>query len=229
MNEKETSRLEAFSDGVFAVAITLLVLNISLPVLDSHNILLGDRDFWRALGDRWPTFVAYIISFLTIGVMWLNHHRLFVHIKRIDTVLLFINLLLLLIIVFIPFPTSLLANYIISPSSDHAAAVFYSGTCLLMACCFNVLWNYASYHNRLLGKNVDEAAVKAINRQYIFGPLLYLIIFGVAWLNTILCVALVFILALFFALPSHAVNSLVTKGIIVNADTEEEEPEELEL
>ena len=221
MNEKETSRLEAFSDGVFAVAITLLVLNISLPILDLNH-LPADQVLWGELGSKWPTFVAYIISFLTIGVMWLNHHRLFVHIKRIDTVLLFINLLLLLIIVFIPFPTSLLANYIISAPSDHAAAVFYSGTCLLMACCFNVLWNYASYHNQLLGKNVDEAAVKAISRQYIFGPLLYLIIFGVAWLNTILCIALAFILALFFALPSRAVSSLSTKGIIANADAEEE-------
>ncbi len=228
MDEKETSRLEAFSDGVFAVAITLLILNISLPELSLNN-LFSDRELWGMLAGKWPMFVAYAMSFLTIGIMWLNHHRLFVHIKRIDTALLFINLLLLLIIVFIPFPTSLLADYIVS-TSDHAAAVLYGGTCLLMACCFNVLWRYASYHNRLLGKNVDAVAVKAISRQYLFGPLFYLFVFGVAWLNTILCVALVFALALFFALPSRTLNALSVKKMPPDAtDAGNEQIEEQEL
>ncbi len=163
MDEKETSRLEAFSDGVFAVAITLLVLNIKVPGLDlPPGQWLEEGKLWIAVRDEWPTLVAYIISFLTIGIMWLNHHRLFVHIKRIDTTLLFINLLLLMTIVFIPVPTALLAEYIVLPG-QHAAAIIYSGTCLLMACCFNGLWRYASYHHRLLGKNVDAEAVEAIS------------------------------------------------------------------
>ena len=228
MGEKETSRLEAFSDGVFAVAITLLILNIGLPEALLRN-LPGDKDLWQALGSEWPAFAAYTVSFLNIGIMWLNHHRLFVHIKRVNTALIFINLMLLITIVFLPFPTSLLADYILSPN-DHAAAVFYSGICLLMACCFDGLWLYASYHNRLLGKNGDTTAIKAISRQYLLGPLFYLLVFGVAWINTILCVVLTFALALFFALPSRAASSLVAMKIpanIVNRENEQIEEQEL--
>ena len=204
MEEKETGRLEAFSDGVFAVAITLLVLNIKIPgadVFPPH--LFRDSDLWTQLGNEWPMLAAYATSFATIGVMWLNHHKLFTHIKRTNTVLMLINLSLLLIIVFIPVPTALLAAYLVRPDL-HAAAILYSGTSLMMATCFNLLWRYASYHHRLLGKNVDVHSVEAISRQYLFGPVLYLIIFGVAWINTLACIILSFILAIFFALPGRA-------------------------
>ncbi len=224
MNEKETSRLEAFSDGVFAVAITLLILNLKLPAG-----LLSDGDLWRALRDEWPAFLAYVISFLTIGVMWLNHHRLFIHIRRIDTALLFINLFLLLIIVFIPFPTALLAEYISLPT-QHAAALFYTGTCLLMACGFNGLWFYASYNHRLLAPNVDGEQVREISIQYLFGPLMYLIIFISAWFSMTASLILIFVLMLFFAVPSRVVSRLFFRRTIslvqpASADQELEESE----
>jgi hypothetical protein len=96
MDEKETGRLQAFSDGVFAVAITLLVLNIKIPGLDlPPSQLPDDPSLWQALRDEWPMLAAYAISFATIGIMWLNHHRLFVHIQYTNTVLLLLNLLLL--------------------------------------------------------------------------------------------------------------------------------------
>ena len=215
MDEKNTNRLEAFSDGVFAVAITLLVLNIKFSGLDSRGNLLDDQHLWNILHDQWPSLVAYVTSFATIGIMWLNHHRLFTHIKRSDTGLLLLNLLLLLIIVFIPVPTALLAEYIVLPN-DHVAAIIYSGTNVLLAICFNLLWRYASYHNRLLGKNVDTRAVAAINRQYMFGPLLYLVACGLAWFNTPASLALNFMLALFFALPGRALRQLSSS----NASTE---------
>ena len=102
MEEKETARLEAFSDGVFAVAITLLVLNIKIPGLDlSPSHLPTDAQLWPILLNEWPMLAAYATSFATIGVMWLNHHRLYTHIKRTNTVLMLLNLLLLLVIVFI--------------------------------------------------------------------------------------------------------------------------------
>ncbi len=209
-DDKETGRLEAFSDGVFAVAITLLVLNIKIPTADSPDKLLDDPYLWPMLLGQWPTLVAYATSFATIGIMWLNHHRLFVHIKRINTVLVLLNLLLLLIIVFIPVPTGLLAEYFRRPS-QHAAAVIYSGTCLLMACCFNLLWRYASYHNRLLGRNADSQAVAAISRQYLFGPLLYLFSFGLAWVNTPASIFVNFALALFIALPARPPRQLAQR------------------
>ncbi|HCI81104.1 MAG TPA: DUF1211 domain-containing protein, partial [Ktedonobacter sp.] len=127
MEEKETGRLEAFSDGVFAVAITLLVLNIKLPGFDTVTPqVYSDTLLWGQLGNEWPMLAAYATSFATIGVMWLNHHKLFTHIKHTNTVLMLINLSLLLIIVFIPVPTALLAPYLLHPDF-HAAAILYSG------------------------------------------------------------------------------------------------------
>ena len=208
MEEKETGRLEAFSDGVFAVAITLLVLNIKIPGIDlPASQLPNDMELWSILRNEWPMLAAYTTSFATIGVMWLNHHRLFTYIKRTDTGLMLLNLLLLLIIVFIPVPTALVAEYLVHPD-QHAAALLYSGTSVIMAISFNLLWRYASYHNRLLGKNVDPGVVKAINRQYWLGPLPYLVAFILAFFSTPASLTLCFLLALFFALPPRLPRSL---------------------
>lgn len=210
MEEKETGRVEAFSDGIFAVAITLLVLNIKIPGLDNPGKLLSDRDLWGTLGGEWPMLAAYVTSFATTGIMWLNHHRLFTLIKRTDTPLLLLNLLLLLFIVFIPVPTALLAEYLTRPDL-HTAAILYSGTFFIAACCFNVLWLYASYHNRLLSRNTDPHAVADISKQYLFGPLCYFIMLGLTWISVPACIILGFLLALFFAFSGHALHSLLRK------------------
>ncbi len=207
MDEKDTNRLEAFSDGVFAVAITLLVLTIKIPTADSPDKFLDDPGMWTVLLGQLPTLLAFVTSFFTIGIMWLNHHRLFKHIKRTDTGLLLLNLLLLFIIVFIPVPTALLADQVFRPN-QHLAAYIYSGTNVILAICFNLLWRYASYHNRLLDKDADQSAVTAIRRQYAFGPLLYLIALGLAWVYTPASIIFILILALFFALPGPPLRTL---------------------
>ncbi len=205
MDEKETGRLEAFSDGVFAVAITLLVLSFQPPTTPDK---LRDSALLDFLYMQWPMLFAFVTSFATIGIMWINHHRLFKHIKRTDTGLMLLNLLLLLLIVFVPYPTALLAQqYAIHPD-QHLAAVVYSGTYVIMAVCFNFLWRYASYHNRLLGKDVDRRAVMAISRQYLFGPVFYLITFGLAFINVPACIILNFLFALFFAVPGRPPRQL---------------------
>lgn len=198
MDEKESSRLEAFSDGVIAVAITLLVLTIKIPGADGS--LPDDDHLWQALRDEWPTLLAFATSFVTVGIIWINHHRLFHYIKRTDTGLLLLNLLLLFVIVFIPVPTALLAEYL-GDLKQHAAAQLYSGTLLALACCFNLVWRYAAYRGRLLDKDADMRAVAAISRQYVFGPLLYIIAFALAWVNSPASIALNLLFALFFALP----------------------------
>jgi uncharacterized membrane protein len=208
MEEKETGRLEAFSDGVFAVAITLLVLNIKIPGIDvPASQLPNDAQLWSILLKEWPMLAAYITSFATIGVMWLNHHRLYTHIKRTNTILMLLNLLLLLIIVFIPVSTALVAEYLVRPD-QHAAALLYSGTNVILAVCFNLLWRYASYNNRLLAKNADIRAVRAINKQYWFGPIVYLLAFILALFSTPASLTLNFLLALFFAIPLRLPRSL---------------------
>lgn len=216
MEEKETGRLEAFSDGVIAVAITLLVLNIKIPASDS----LGKQDLWSVLAGEWPSLIAYLTSFATIGIMWLNHHRLFTHIKHADTVLLLLNLLLLLVIVFIPVPTALLAEYFVK-ADQRTAAIVYSGTFFILACCFNLLWRYASYNNRLLGKNADTRAVKAISGQFLFGPLLYFVSFILAWVNTPANIILNFALALFFAVPARLPRQLLVSDASTDLDVRE--------
>jgi uncharacterized membrane protein len=208
MEEKETGRLEAFSDGVFAVAITLLVLNIKIPGIDvPASQLPNDTQLWSTLLNEWPMLAAYTTSFATIGVMWINHHRLYTHIKRTNTMLMLLNLLLLLIIVFVPVPTALVAEYLVHPD-QHAAALLYSGTMIILAICFNLLWRYASYHNRLLAKNADERAVNAITKQYWLGPVVYLLAFILALFSTPASLTLNFLLALFFAIPPRLPRSL---------------------
>jgi uncharacterized membrane protein len=204
VDDKETGRVEAFSDGVFAVAITLLVLNIhGLP---DPTKPLPDADLLTFLGKQWPTYLAFVTSFATIGVMWMNHHRLFTHITRVDTNLFALNLLLLIVIVFIPFPTALLTSYITYPEY-HYAALLYSATDILLAISFNLLWRYASYKNRLLDKNVDQAAVEAITNQYRYGPLFYIAAFILALIYVPASVVLALLLAIFFTLPGRRAHS----------------------
>ena len=133
--------------------------------------------------------------------MWINHHRLFNHIKRTDTALLLLNLMLLLTIVFVPYPTALLAQQYAAHPGQRYAAFLFNGTYFFMALWFNLLWRYASYRNRLLSKNADQHAVAAISRQYLFGPISYIITLGLTWINVPASLILNLILALFFALP----------------------------
>ncbi len=125
-----TNRLEAFSDGVIAVAITLLVLNIQPPHLKAGQSLAS------GLANQWPAYAAYVTSFLTIGIIWMNHHVMISRLREADHTILFFNLLLLMSIGFLPFATSLMAAYLKQSSGQHLAAGIYSGAFLFMALCF---------------------------------------------------------------------------------------------
>ena len=201
IEERNTGRLEAFSDGVFAIAVTLLVLDIKVPPLSTTE---GHHSLASALLDEWPVFAAYVISFLTILIMWINHHNLFKHIKRTDHLFLLLNGLLLMVVGFIPFPTALLAEYIREPNSNdpNVAAMIYGSTNVLLAVSFNLMWRYAIYNNRLLDRNADQEAVAAISRQYRYGPLVYLLTVLIAFSSVWVSLALIAGLAVFFALPS---------------------------
>jgi uncharacterized membrane protein len=196
--EKETGRIEAFSDGVFAIAVTLLVLDIKVPRI--HDLPPGAR-LLPALLQQWPTYFAYVTSFLTILVMWVNHHKLFTTIRRTDHWFLLINGLLLMGITIVPFPTALLAEYIQHRDATVAAAVF-SGTYVVIALLFNLLWRYAVYKDRLLGRHKDKDFIRNISWQYAMGPLLYVVTFLLAFVNVTASVVLNFLFALFFALPT---------------------------
>src|SRR5262249_36824077 len=163
----ETSRIEAFSDGVFAIAITLLILDVRVPSIAQGSLGV-------ALRRQWPTYIAYLISFSFIGIMWVNHHRLFNHIRRSDSGLMFLNLLLLLGVSVVPFPTALLAAHYYAPGRTIAAAVF-NGTYFVIAIFFNILWRHV-VRGGLLDSTTQHSA-DAISRQYAVGPIAYFICF----------------------------------------------------
>ena len=194
---KETGRIEAFSDGVFAVAITLLALDLKVP----HDMADG-RSLGRALLAQWPSYLAFVTSFATIGIMWINHHRLFTHIRRTDNTLLVLNGLLLLGVTFVPFPTAVVAEYIPRPAGQ-AAAVLFSGTYTVLAVMFNLLWRYSSGKNRLLDRRADPRVVEAITRGYSVGPPLYFLSFALAFVNVAASIVMNLLLAIFFALPNQ--------------------------
>jgi uncharacterized membrane protein len=162
----EKGRLEAFSDGIFAIAATLLVLEITVPHLEEGGSL------GRTLLDLWPSYLAYATSFLTIGIMWVNHHSVFRQIGETDHRFLFINLGLLMLIAFVPFPTILLARYAWG-GNGAAAALTYGITLTITALFFNLLWRYAAWNNRLLRPDADPVEVSGISRAYLPGPFMY--------------------------------------------------------
>jgi uncharacterized membrane protein len=194
-NPAETGRIEAFSDGVFAIAITLLVLDLKVPAPSIHGPGLG-----ALLLRQWPSYLAFATSFAFIGIMWINHHRLFTLIRRSDHVLLVLNSLLLFGVTVVPFPTALLAAYL-GRRDQRVAAMVYSGTYVVIAVCFNLLWRYAAADNRLLDPKADPKAVSAIHRAYACGPLLYLVAFGLAVISVPASLAMNAALAIYFALP----------------------------
>jgi uncharacterized membrane protein len=197
--EKETGRLEAFSDGVFAVAITLLVLDLGVPHREAGHPWHG---LAQALLDQWPVYLAYLLSFTTILIMWVNHHSLFKVIERIDHLFLLLNGALLLVITVFPFATILLADYIEQPDKKTAQVV-YAGISLIMAVVFNSLWKYASRQGGLLGETADQKQVEAITKRFRFGPLLYLATFVLAFISAEVSLAVCIALAIFFAIPSN--------------------------
>ena len=189
----ETSRTEAFSDGVFAIAITLLILNVTLHRSGSlgHDLL-----------QLWPSYLAYAVSFVTIGIMWINHHTIYRHIERVDRIFLILNLMLLLCIAFVPFPTRIAAEFARSDSDRRAAALLYGITMTTTAVFFNSLWLYASRGGRLLSPNADRREVSGITRSYIPGAPMYATATLIAFADSRASLILFAAIALFYALSS---------------------------
>jgi len=187
----ETERLETFSDGVFAIAATLLILELQLPGRGSvtHELLY-----------LWPSYLAYTISFLTIGIMWINHHSLFKQIDQVDRTFLAINVVFLMVIAFLPFPTSVLASHL--HHDAKAAAFFYGLTNVLMAVMFNAVWFYASIGRRLIRADADERTISGISRAFRPGVPLYALATLSALVSSWLALALFAGLAVFYLLES---------------------------
>jgi TMEM175 potassium channel family protein len=169
--EKQTGRLEAFSDGVFAIAITLLALELKVPRLPGSPGS-GSAGLASGLAAEWPSYVALVTSFFTVLIMWIHHHTIFRLVSRVDVRLLFANGLLLLLVTVVPFPTAVVAEYLRTPAAS-AACAFYAGFFVLIAIAFYLLL-MAAFRKSMLDPNASAATIRRLRRSYRFGPPLYL-------------------------------------------------------
>ena len=192
MNGLNKGRVEAFSDGIFAIAITLLVLTIAPP---SHYY-----DLTKQLTDRWPSLAAYVVSFATIGIMWLNHHSVFNHLERVDRGVVYLNFLLLMSIAFLPYPTGVLGEALHKGQGAKTAAVFYGLTMAANAIAWSALWLYASHRGRLLSPTFPEADRATATVLFTVGVALYAAAVGVAFLSPYAFLVLQAALAVYYAL-----------------------------
>jgi uncharacterized membrane protein len=190
----EVGRVEAFSDGVFAIAITLLILAVGIE----QAIAKGDLE--QQLLDLWPAYIAYGVSFLTVGIMWVNHHQVFRHFERVDRPLLLLNILLLMCISFTPFPTRVVAERAQNGADREAAALLYGITMTCTAICFLSVWLYGS--RRLLRPDTDKREVSGITRSYLPGAPTYAIATLIALLSSIASLIIFGAIAVFYAISS---------------------------
>jgi uncharacterized membrane protein len=188
-----TARLETFADGVFAIAATLLIIDVTA---DGEGGALG-----HALRHAWPQYGAYAVSFLTIGIMWVNHHACLQLIERSDRTFLFLNIALLACIAFVPFPTRLVAEHLRDDGLE-AAAVAYGLTLTATAVCFLAFWFYAALGRRLIAADADERMVRGISRSYLPGAPIYGGATLIALASPIAAVILFALIALMYVLES---------------------------
>src|SRR4051794_26135731 len=173
-----TDRVQAFSDGVFAIAITLLVLDLKVPPRG------GDESLAHELGHEWPSYAAYVVSFLVIGIIWINHHQMLDALRVVDRPVLFTNLALLGVVSAIPFPTRLLAEYLTAGWDGSVAAAIYGGTMLAMSITFSALWFVVTREEAaLLHEGIDPALARGAARRFGIGLVFYLIAIGLAFVS----------------------------------------------
>ena len=190
------SRLETFADGVFAIAATLLILNVDAQVGTGAGNL-GNR-----LLEIWPSYIGYAVSFVTIGIIWSNHHTVMNQLSRVDRTFMMLNVFLLLCVAFLPFPTRLVAEHLRGRHELEPAALAYGATMTVMAITYISLWLYASRQGRLLRPDSNPRTVSGITRSYLPGTPLYLGSTLIALVSPLASVALFGAIALFYVIES---------------------------
>lgn len=192
-----TSRLEAFSDGIFSIAATLLVVDIKVPpgLYDPERLV-------DAVLRLWPNLFSYGLSFIYLGVYWSHHFHLFSLFKRTDHLFFKINILFLMMIAFIPFPTALLAEYLEAPGGTRQIAVLvYAGSLFVTASLFLAIWLYATHKRRLVDQDLDDAVIRENTMKYLFAPVGYALSFLLAFWSPAAGLALVMIVSIYYLIP----------------------------
>jgi uncharacterized membrane protein len=183
---KGTARLEAFSDGVFAIAITLLALSLQVPHAESNSAKYA---LASALFHQWPSYVAFVTSFFTVLIIWMNHHAVFKFVRKVNARILFANGILLLITTAVPFVTGLLSEYLNHQEAKTACAV-YTGSFVLISVTYNHLWRVVVKDRSLLRADISDHALQKITKNYSLGVPLYLAAFSALFINIYLAIGI---------------------------------------
>ena len=195
----QKARVEAFSDGVIAIAITLLVLEIRIP--RKAELAVEKQSLLHALGDQWPSFAAYAVSFVAIGVMWVNHHHLLEDVRIVDRAMLYFNLFLLMGIAFLPFPTALFAEHLRwGGQNSHVAAAIYSLNMVVISVAFGLMRWWMVRDDRLLQPTVDQRLARAGLARFTIGLWVYIGTVGLAFVDAVACLVVHFLLVGYYAL-----------------------------
>jgi uncharacterized membrane protein len=190
----DTARLETFADGVIAIAITLLILEVDVPHTSGQALS-------TALASQWPSYAGFLVSFLTIGIIWVNHHHMFKLIARTTHAFLMLNVVFLMTICVLPWPTALVADYVRDPDGRVVATAVYAGAMTAIAVMFNVVWRYAATNRRLLVDGIRDDALAKMTRNYLAGPIVYGIATIVAFVDPFVTLAICAALAVYWLLP----------------------------
>jgi len=196
-SEVSTSRLEAFSDGVFAIAITLLIIEIKVP---SHDDL-KNQSLMHYIWVQWPKYFAYVLSFVIIGIYWANHHYLFKLFKRTDHLFNLLNVFFLMAIAFLPYPTGVLGEYVITAEHAKPAVTFYAFAIWLPALAWLLIWVYAKHNKKIIDQRLTERFVNALTSQYYLSNVLYISAFAVSFFSAAVSMAMCVGLTLLYLLP----------------------------
>lgn len=205
-SEADTGRLEAFSDGVFAIAITLLIIEVGV---NEEGGTLAQR-----LAEQWPSYTAFVVSFAMIGIMWLNHHQMFRSIRAADHGLFVLNLVLLLVVSFIPFPTKIVGEELHGTFADRrTAALFYGATFVTLSIAFNALWLWAARGRRLIEPETPQASIDAHTRRTLLSIPTFVAATLVSFWSPEVALVLYGIIALSYLLPGEWVNRLLMQEL----------------
>ncbi len=193
LNQKETARIEAFSDGIFCVAITLLAIEIGIEAKQNET----NAGLLHSLSEKWPIVAAYVISFVNVLLAWIGHHSLFKNLRNTNTAVMVSNGLLLMLIALVPFPTKTLGLFLLT-GAFKAAVIFYTGYFVLISIAFRLLWYAASHKRILLIDGITPAQINAVTKNENIGLVCNAVIMGVAFFSPWLALVLSFIMWIYW-------------------------------
>jgi uncharacterized membrane protein len=188
-------RINGLSDGVFAIVITLLVLELKVPELKADVV----REYLpHTLKEMLPTIISHSISFIVLGIYWVGHHNMFMHIKRHDRVLLWLNIIFLMFVASMPFPTGLVVRY----GQERIAIIIYAATLIAAGLMLDLIWLYATRERRLVSPDLTDEFVNFVHRRVLLAPAVYLVAIGISFASVFLAQLLFILTALMYIFPN---------------------------